>query len=48
MAKNEQLIKNRYSNKDERNWYNNLSAREKLFYLSLESLYELNKFVGIK
>jgi hypothetical protein len=28
---------------DERNWYNNLSAREKLFYLTLESLYELNK-----
>jgi uridine phosphorylase len=28
---------------DERNWYNNLTAREKLFYLSLESLYELNE-----
>jgi uridine phosphorylase len=28
---------------DERNWYNNLTAREKLFHLSLESLYELNK-----
>jgi len=30
---------------DERNWYNNLSAREKLFYLSLESLHELNKII---
>ena len=28
---------------DNRNWYNNLTAREKLFHLSLESLYELNK-----
>jgi uridine phosphorylase len=28
---------------DERNWWNNLTAREKLFHLSLESLYELNK-----
>jgi uridine phosphorylase len=30
---------------DERDWYNNLSAREKLFHLSLESLHELNKII---
>ena len=28
---------------DERNWLHNSSAREKIFYLSLESLYELHK-----
>ena len=28
---------------DERNWLNNASARERVFHLSLESLYELNK-----
>jgi len=28
---------------NEREWFNDLNAREKLFYLSLESIYELYK-----
>ena len=31
---------------DGREWYNNLNSREKLFYLSLESIYELYKNNG--
>ena len=31
---------------DDRGWHNNTSAREKLFYLSIESLCEINQFVN--